>query len=255
MGRVADKVAIVTGAAGGIGSAIARCLAEHGARVLLTDISEGPVHTAANKLRNLGLNVSGMSHDVSDGRDWERVFSFAGSSFGNVDILVNNAGLAHVASIEDVSLAEWRRIMSVNLDGAFLGTQAAIAHMRGRGGSIVNIASIRALAGNPNTVAYDTSKAGVVALTRSAALHCARQAYNIRINAVLPGYVETDMVREVMSRQPDPEAAMNSVMNVQPTGRMGLPEEIANTVLFLASDESSFMVGSQLVVDGGYTAQ
>ena len=255
MRRVANKVAIVTGAAGGIGSAIARCLAEQGARVLLTDISEASVQAAATKLRDLGLNVSGMSHDVSDSLAWERVFNSARSSFGNVDILVNNAGLAHVASIEDVSLAEWRRIMSVNLDGVFLGTQAAIAQMRDRGGSIVNIASIRALAGNPNTVAYDTSKAGVVALTRSAALHCARQAYNIRINAVLPGYVATEMVRQVISQQPDPEAAMSNVMNVQPIGRMGLPEEIANTVLFLASDEASFMVGSQLVVDGGYTAQ
>ncbi len=255
MGRVANKVAIVTGAAGGIGSAIARCLAEQGARVLLTDISEDSVQAAATRLRDLGLSVSGMSHDVSDSLAWERVFSSARSSFGDVDILVNNAGLAHVASIEDVSLAEWRRIMSVNLDGVFLGTQAAIAQMRDGGGSIVNIASIRALAGNPNTVAYDTSKAGVVALTRSAALHCARQRYNIRINAVLPGYVATEMVRQVISRQPDPEAAMSNVMNVQPIGRMGLPEEIANTVLFLASDEASFMVGSQLVVDGGYTAQ
>jgi NAD(P)-dependent dehydrogenase (short-subunit alcohol dehydrogenase family) len=253
--RLENRVAVITGAAGGIGSAIARCLAEHGAHLVLTDVDEASALALADGIRKTGRVAWGMGHDVSDPRDWEEVLRFSQEKYGKIDILVNNAGVSHVASIEEIALAEWRRVMAINLDGVFLGTQAAVAEMRGRGGSIINVASIRAIVGNPNTAAYDASKAGVAALTRSAALHCAKQGYNIRINAVLPGYISTEMVQRVLSTQPDPDAAMNHVMSAQPIGRMGLPEEVANIVLFLASDESSFMVGSQLVVDGGYTAQ
>ena len=255
MGRLENRVAVVTGAGGGIGSAIASRFVEEGAAVVLTDVSEAAVQAAADALCDRGGAAVGLRHDVTDSADWARVLGLARERFGGIDILVNNAGLAHVASIEDATFEDWRRIMAVNLDGVFLGTQAAVAEMRGRGGSIINMSSIRAMVSNPSTVVYDASKAAVAALTRSAALHCARQGYAIRINSVHPGYILTDMVQNVFNKQSDPDAVRDQVMAAQPIGRMGRPMEIADAVLFLASDESSFMIGSQLVVDGGYTAQ
>jgi len=255
MARLQSRTAIVTGAAGGIGHAIALRLAEEGANVAIADINGSSAQEAAEEFRQRGLSAIGVGQDVTSADDWQTVFATTAGQFGKVDILVNNAGLALVASIEEVSFEDWRRIHSVNLDGVFLGIQTAIAAMRDHGGAIVNISSIRAVASNPMTVAYDSSKAGVAALTRASALHCAKMGYGIRINSVHPGYVETDMVRDVFARREDPAAARAQAMAMQPIGRMADPAEIANAVLFLASDESSFCVGSQLFVDGGYTAQ
>lgn len=255
MRRLENRRAIVTGAAGGIGSAIALRLAEEGAAVVLTDLDADGARANAARLTGQGLRALGLGQDVTCAEDWETLFRRVEVEFGGFDILVNNAGVAHVASIEEVTWEDWRRVQAINVDSVFLGTQGAIREMRDRGGSIINISSIRALVGNPATVAYDSAKAAVAALTRSAALHCARKGYAIRINSVHPGYVATTMVRDVLGNQPDPEAARAAVMAAQPLGRMAEPEEIANAVLFLASEESSFMIASQLVVDGGYTAQ
>ena len=255
MARLPSRTAIVTGAAGGIGYAIALRLAEEGANVALADIDGEGAHFAAETLRQRELSAVGIAHDVTSADDWQTVFATAAAQFGKVDILVNNAGLALVASIEDVSFEDWRRILSVNLDGVFLGTQAAIAVMKQRGGSIINLSSIRALVGDPMSVAYDASKAGVTALTRSSALHCAKQGYGIRINSIHPSYVMTDMVRNAIEAMPNSDEIFRSLIERHPVGRLGDARDIANAALFLASDESAFIVGTQIVIDGGYCAQ
>lgn len=159
-----------------------------------------------------------------------------------------------LGSIEETSFEDWRRIMAVNLDGVFLGTKAAVAEMGMRGGSIVNLSSIRALVADPDSIAYDTSKGGVLSLTRSAAVHCARQGYGIQINSLHPGYVLTDMIAEATADLDEASELIASIRDAHPIGRTGTAREIADAALFLASGEASFMVGSALVVDGGYTA-
>jgi NAD(P)-dependent dehydrogenase (short-subunit alcohol dehydrogenase family) len=177
------------------------------------------------------------------------------SRFGPLDILVNNAGVALSASIEDTSLEQWRWLMGVNLDGVFLGTRYAIAAMKNRGGSIINLSSIEGLIGDPNLAAYNASKGGVRLLTKSAALHCAKAGYKIRVNSVHPGYIRTPMVEGYVAAQADPEAASVAIAAAHPLGHIGEPNDIAYGVLYLASDESKFVTGAELVIDGGYTAQ
>ena len=255
MTRLTGKIAIVTGAGGGIGGAIAERFAEEGASVVLTDIDEAAVRSTCARLVGLGHAAVAIRHDVTSADEWQKVIDMARAQFGGLDILVNNAGVAMLASIEDSSFEDWRRILSINLDGVFLGTQAGVAAMKGRGGSIINVASIRALASDPMSVAYDASKAGVMGLTKSAALHCAKQGYGIRINSLHPGYVMTDLVRNAIDALPDGDEVMAGLVGLHPIGRLGDVRDIANAALFLASDEAAFMVGAQLVVDGGFIAQ
>ena len=176
-------------------------------------------------------------------------------AFGQLDIVVNNAGVALGANVEDTTLDDWRKLMSINLDGVFLGTKCAIAAMKDHGGSIINLSSIEGLIGDPNLAAYNASKGGVRIFTKSAALHCAKAGYKIRVNSVHPGYIWTPMVEGYVGASADPEATKAALAALHPLGHIGEPDDIAYGVLYLASDESKFVTGAELVIDGGYTAQ
>jgi len=257
MKRLQDKVCLITGAAKGIGLACAELFAREGARVLLTDIDEVAGLTATKALGEQGLSVGFLQQDVTDPVQWRKTLDFCERLFGRIDVLVNNAGVGAFCDVERMSLEQWRHTLACNLDSVFLGTQQAIARMKARGGSIVNVASIEGLIGEPLVPAYNASKGCVRLFTRSVAAHCARQGYAIRVNALCPGYVETPMVQGALAAAPDEQAqAMLDYLRQRiPMGRMARPEEIARAMLFLASDDSSYMTGADLVVDGGYLAQ
>ena len=174
--------------------------------------------------------------------------------FGGLHIVVNSAGVAHFANVEEETLERWRFLNSINSDAVFLGTQAGIKGMRqtGEGGSIINLASIEGIVGDPNLTAYNASKGSVRIFSKSAALHCAKSGYGIRVNSVHPGYIWTPMVQGVVAGD---EAMKQGLVDLHPIGRLGTAEDIAYAILYLASDESSFVTGSELVIDGGYTAQ
>ncbi len=252
--QLTGKVALVSGAARGLGLAIAERFVEEGAKVALADIKMDLAEREAERLRKRGAEAMAIKLDVTEQGSWTAALAACEAQLGPADILVNNAGLGRLASLEETDLDLWRTVMAVNLDGTFLGTKAAVALMKERGGVIVNIASIRALAADPDSIAYDASKGAVVSLTRSAAVHCGRQGYPIRINALAPGYVLTDMFTEATAGLDDADALRAQVEAAHPIGRTGQPREIADAALFLASDASSFMIGSTLVVDGGFTA-
>ncbi|WP_020650925.1 glucose 1-dehydrogenase [Solimonas variicoloris] len=253
MGRVQDKVCVVTGGARGLGLAAAEALLAEGARVLLTDVDRAAGEAEA---RRLGARARFRVQDVTDAAQWAATLDAAFAEWGRLDVLVNNAGIAGIADVERISLADWQRTLDINLSGVFLGTQAAIARMKAGGGSIVNIASIEGLIGEPLIPAYNASKGGVRLFTRSAAVHCARSGYPVRINNVCPGFAETQMVAGALASMA-PDDAQNFAARTLariPLGRFARPAEIAACVLFLASDESSYVTGADLVVDGGMTA-
>jgi NAD(P)-dependent dehydrogenase (short-subunit alcohol dehydrogenase family) len=196
-----------------------------------------------------------IHHDVAQEADWARAVAETLTRFGRLDVVVNNAGVALAGSVEDCTLEQWRWLMSINLDGVFLGTKHGVAAMKGHGGSIINLSSIEGLIGDPNLAAYNASKGGVRIFTKSAALHCAKAGYKIRVNSIHPGYIWTPMVEGYIAGQADPDEAKLAVAGLHPLGHLGEPDDIAFGVLYLASDESKFMTGSELVIDGGYTAQ
>lgn len=255
-GRVAGKVALVTGGARGLGAATSTLLAAHGAAVIIGDLDRQAAEELADQIRAGGGTARGLGLDVTREADWSAVIGSILATEGRLDIAVNNAGVAHVATVEDETLDGWRQTLAVNLDGVFLGTRHAIGAMKpSLTGSIVNISSIRGIVSDPNTPAYDASKGGVRSFTKSAALHCAAIGSGIRVNSVHPGYVLTDMVRNGVIQLPEPDQALEQITALHPLGRLGQPEDIAYAVLYLASDEAKFVTGSELVVDGGYTAQ
>lgn len=255
MNRVKDKVALVTGAGLGLGRATALLLAREGARVIVTDqrLEEGAA--TADAIVAAGGQAMFVKQDVASEKDWADAIAAAISRFGALDILVNNAGVALSASVEDTTLEQWRWLMSINLDGVFLGVKHAIGAMKNKGGAIINISSIEGLIGDPNLAAYNASKGGVRLLTKSSALHCAKAGYKIRVNSIHPGYIETPMVEGYVAAQADPEATKNAIAALHPLGHIGEPDDVAYSVLYLASDESKFVTGAELVIDGGYTAQ
>lgn len=256
MARVKDKVAIVTGARRGIGKATAVLLAREGARVIITDRKEEGAQDVVDEITKAGGEAVFVLQDVAKEEDWQRVVGEASKRYGRLDILVNNAGVGAGKNIEELSLEDWRWVMSVNLDGVFLGTKYAIEAMKpGGGGSIVNISSIEGIVGDRRLTAYDASKGGVRLLTKSAALHCARAGYKIRVNSVCPGFLDTKMVTGFLGAQKDPETARRELEQLHPLGHLGEPLDAAYAVLYLASDESKFATGTELVVDGGYTAR
>ncbi|WP_028008020.1 glucose 1-dehydrogenase [Solimonas flava] len=253
MGRVQDKVCVITGGARGLGLAAAEALLAEGARVLLTDVDRAAGEAEA---RRLGARARFRVQDVTDAAQWAATLDAAQAEWGRLDVLVNNAGVAGIADVERITLADWQRTLDINLSGVFLGTQAAIARMKTGGGSIVNIASIEGLIGEPLIPAYNASKGGVRLFTRSAAVHCARSGYPVRINNVCPGFAETQMVAGALASMASDDAqnfAARTLARI-PLGRFARPAEIAACVLFLASDESSYVTGADLVVDGGMTA-
>lgn len=176
--------------------------------------------------------------------------------FRRLDVLVNNAGVALAGDVEHTTLEKWRWLMGINLDGVFLGTRSAIGAMKAaRSGSIINLSSIEGLVGDPNLAAYNASKGGVRLFTKSAALYCAKAGYNIRVNSIHPGYIWTPMVESYAQTTGNAEAARKTLESLHPVGHIGEPNDIAYGVLYVASDESKFVTGAELVIDGGYTAQ
>lgn len=256
MGRVQGKVALITGAAKGIGREAALLLAREGARVAVTDVDEAEGRKVTEAIAAAGGEALFLKQDVADESQWQAVIAAVVERFGALNILVNNAGVALAGSVEETSLEDWRWLMSINLDAVFLGTKHAILAMKETGGgSIVNISSIEGIIGDPNLAAYNASKGGVRIFTKSAALHCAKAGYKIRVNSVHPGYIWTPMVEGFLNETEDPAAGKEGLVALHPIGRLGVAGDIANGILYLASDESSFMTGSELVIDGGYTAQ
>jgi 3(or 17)beta-hydroxysteroid dehydrogenase len=259
MGRVQDKVAIVTGAALGLGAATARMLAREGASVVVTDIKDAEGERVQHAITAAGDKALYLRHDVTDEPAWERVIASTLERFGRLDILVNNAGLGWGSNPEEETLERWRRLMSVNLEGVFLGTKHAISAMKAKqpsGGSIINISSAYGIVGHPNVSTYNASKGGVRLYTKSVALYCAKAGLGIRVNSVHPGFIWTPMVEDFLREQGnDLEEGRQALGALHPVGHVGEPDDIAYGVLYLASDESKFMTGAELVIDGGYTAQ
>ncbi|RMF07861.1 MAG: glucose 1-dehydrogenase [Alphaproteobacteria bacterium] len=250
-GRVQGKAALVTGAASGLGAAIARCLAREGARVAVADINADGAEAIA---REIGEDSLAITLDVTDEASWQKALDATVDALGGLHILVNNAGILIKGTVEELSFEEWRRVHSVDLDGVFLGCKYAIAPMGASGGgSIVNISSISGIIGGHNLAAYNSAKAGVRLLTKSVALHCARAGNNIRCNSVHPTFVDTPMLDDVSGSISQVELRAKLARQI-PIGRLGTPEDVALGVLYLASDESSFMTGAELVLDGGVSA-
>ena len=256
-GRLAGKVALVTGAGTGIGRAIAVLFAREGARVGVNYLhSADGAERTLELVRAEGSDGLLLKADVASAADVQAMVSGLERAFAPVDVLVNNSGIGTASSpdrVADIEEADWDRVLEVNLKGVMLASRAVLPGMMRRGsGSIVNIASIRGLLGNPNLASYCASKGGEVLLTRSLALDYAR--FGVRVNCVCPGFVLSDMLAGYIARQADPPAAKRAFSAMAPMDRIGSPEEIAAAALFLASEASSFVTGVALPVDGGYTA-
>ncbi len=251
MSNLTGKVALVTGGASGIGAGIAREMAAAGAAVAITDIDSRAADELARELSGADAKVIGATQDVTDDLAWPRALAWVEEALGPIDILVNNAGIAaRMSKLEDTTLDGWRRVTTVNIDGVFLGVRAGIRAMKERGGAIVNVASILGWVGAPMIGAYGATKHAVRGLTKSAAVECAYLRYPIRINAVCPGYIDTDMTSALKETMNDKQLS-----KLAPMGRLGTPEEVAKAVVFLASDDARYMTGADLVVDGGYIAR
>jgi NAD(P)-dependent dehydrogenase (short-subunit alcohol dehydrogenase family) len=255
-GRVAGNIALVTGAASGIGRATAQLLALEGARVAVGDIDQVRAAQTVQSINELGGASMSIPLDVTSQDAWRSSIRTIHESWGNLDILVNCAGITRDAPITELPLAQWRHVLATNLDGVFLGTAAAIESMSRSGkGSIVNVASVSGIKASRGASAYCASKAAVIQFSKVAALECAQAQTNIRVNCVLPGGVKTPIWQ---SSSMWPEIAStdewNAPPDTTPLKRFAQPIEIARAILFLASDEASYITGSVLVVDGGATA-
>jgi cyclopentanol dehydrogenase len=250
--RLNGKTVLVTGAATGVGRATARLAAAEGANLGITDINAEGLQVLAEELTAAGAGVVVSAGDITDGDVIRRLVSDAESTFGHVDVLVNNVGIVILKSLEETTQEDFDRLMSVNCYSHLLAMQAAVPAMRrGGGGSIVNVASVGAMVALPNVSAYCPSKSAVLGLTRAAA---AEFAPEIRVNAVCPGGVDTDMSRGHMDSFEDKEAATKKLTGRQMLPRYAQPEEIASVIVFLASDDSSFMTGASVAAEAGHSA-
>jgi len=266
MNRLDGKVALITGAARGIGGETARLMVEAGARVAVADVLDERGRATARALESSGEALF-LHLDVTSEAEWSAAIAAILGRFGRLDILVNNAGLFLGKDIETASLAEWQRLSAVNLTGVFLGTKLALPALRDaaraspHGSAIVNLASTAGLVGSTQDPLYSMTKGGVTLFTKSAALEFARKLYRIRVNSVHPGTIDTDMGDQVLATRArnlgtnDIAAARAQVIDRLPIGRMGTVTDIAKGIVFLASDDAAFMTGSSLVIDGGITAQ
>ena len=251
MGRLDGKVVFISGGARGQGAAEARIFAQEGAKVVIGDVLDAEGTSVASEIAESGGDALFVHLDVTDEEDWRKAIGAAVSNFGKLDVLVNNAGIWRRGRVEDTTVEDWDTIMDVNAKGVFLGTKLAIPEMRkAGGGSIINISSTAGLVGGPRSSAYTASKGAVRLFTKPTAIQYAKEG--IRANSIHPGPIETAMIQQVW--QGDEQNREEAIART-PLGRIGTPEDIAYGALFLASDESSFMTGSELVIDGGSTAQ
>ncbi len=258
MNRVDGKVAIVTGGGSGIGEASSELLAQGGASLVVTDINEEAAQHTADIIKQRGGKAISLYQDVTDEGRWREIVQAAEQEYGRLGVLVNNAGVSGAGgdNIEEGTFESWRQIMSINLDAVYLGCKMAVESMKEEGGSIVNISSVMGMVGGAGP-AYNASKGGVRLLTKSIAVYCGNNGYGIRVNSVHPGYIWTPMVRQIaqVSDEVSSEEELREMLLMQhPIGRLGVAEDIAKGVRFLASEDASFMTGSELVIDGGYTA-
>jgi Dehydrogenases with different specificities (related to short-chain alcohol dehydrogenases) len=245
MGKLQGKVAIITGGASGIGAATARLFVEEGAKVVLVDLNEEKGKAFESELKAKGAEALFVKANITSEEEVAGIFKKTVEAYGKVDVVFNNAGIGRVQPSHELEYSEWRNTVNVDLDGVFLVAREAIREMlKTGGGSIVNTASMYGWVGSPGSAAYNAAKGGVVNLTRSLALEYAEQ--NIRVNALCPGFIDTPII---------PEESKQALASVTPMKRLGKAEEMAKAVLFMASDDSTFMTGNSLIVDGGYTAQ
>jgi NAD(P)-dependent dehydrogenase (short-subunit alcohol dehydrogenase family) len=250
--RLAGKRAFVTGAASGLGRAIARAFIAEGARVAIADLDDTAGRAAAEELGQAALF---LDHDVTEEAAWQRNLAAAADAFGGLDTLVNNAGIAVVAHIEKTSLEDWRRVQAVNVEGVFLGCKHVLPYLREvGGGAIVNMSSVAGIIGDPSLAAYCASKGAVRLLTKSVALHCARRKDGVRCNSIHPVFAQTPMVDAMLAAARDPAQKRAALEACVPLGRLGAPEDVAAAAVYLASDEARFVTGTELVIDGGLTA-
>jgi NAD(P)-dependent dehydrogenase (short-subunit alcohol dehydrogenase family) len=260
-GRVEGKVALVTGGASGIGRGCAETLAAEGAVAVITDVQDGKGAEAVAAIEAAGGKAWYLHHDVTDEAAWESVVAEVRKRHGRLDILVNNAGIGISASVLTMSLADWRKQTAVNLDGVFLGVKHSIPLMResGAGGSIINMSSVAGLKGSAILAGYCATKGGVRLFTKAVAMECANAKDCIRVNSVHPGIIETPIWLSILpgdspgTNAPPDLDAMSSL--AVPLGVKGLPQDIANGVLWLASDESRYVTGAELVIDGGLSVR
>jgi 3(or 17)beta-hydroxysteroid dehydrogenase len=240
MERLKDKIVLITGAAGTVGRAVAAAVKVEGGVAVTSDLAgRGSQHTL----------------DVTSELDWLRVVAEIGRAQGRLDGLVNAAGIAAFGNIEDTDFKNWRKILSVNLDGTFLGCKHGLALLKQRGGSIVNVSSVSGLIGGHNLAAYNASKGGVRLLTKSVALHGARLDPKVRCNSIHPAFLEGPMVDSLLGQTAAPDKARERILRDIPLGRMGTPAEAADLCIYLLSDESRFVTGAEFVIDGGLTAK
>ena len=267
MNRLDDKVALISGAARGIGAETARLMVEAGAKVAIGDVLDERGGETARATAGTESAAIYLHLDVTREDDWTAAIAATVARFGGLDILVNNAGLFLGKGIEEASLDEWNRLCAVNLTGVFLGTKLALPALRERarhspqGSAIVNLASVAGLVGSQHDPLYSLTKGGVTLFTKSAALEFARKGYRVRVNSIHPGVIQTDMGDQTFVSRArnlgtnDVEAARRTARAAHPIGRLGTPEDIAKGIVFLASDDAAFMTGAGLVIDGGLTAQ
>ncbi len=255
-GRLADKIALITGAASGIGRSTALLFAREGAKVALGDVDVRRAEEVATEIREMHRECMVLSLDVIDETVWASSIETIQSVWGPLDLLVNSAGIADEAPLTELTTARWRRVLSVNLEGTFLGTAAAMRAMQSTGkGAIVNVSSLSGVKAQAGAAAYCVSKAGVIQLSRVAALECANDGHNIRVNCVTPGGVKTPMW-EKTPLWPDisKSSEWTAPADAPPLNRFAEPIEVARAILFLASDEASYISGAVLALDGGATA-
>jgi NAD(P)-dependent dehydrogenase (short-subunit alcohol dehydrogenase family) len=268
MDRVKGKVALVTGAASGIGRASALLLAKEGAAVIATDVQDDAGRDCVAKIKKEGGDAIFLHHDVANEDAWISVIAETKQRFGRLDVLVNNAGIAISTLITDMSLADWRRQQSINLDGVFLGVKHALPLMRASGGgSIVNISSLAGLKGSAGLAGYCATKGGVRLFSKAVAMECAAARDHVRVNSVHPGIIETPIWANIANGMPGEASALKSQAGanapdldalssmIVPTGEKGLPEDIAAGVLYLASDDARYVTGTELVIDGGMSTR
>lgn len=248
-----NRVAIVTGGGSGIGAETCRSLADSGMQVIAADIDLGKtegIHA------NSGNTILARHLDVSSDAGWAALIEETVATHGRLDALINCAGIGFAGSFEDLTLEQWNQLIAVNLTGVFLGCQHSVKAMRsaGNGGSIVNLSSIAGLVGGEDIAGYSASKGGVTMLTKSVALHCGTHAPGVRCNSIHPTYVDSEMLDPVAEQFPSREAMLSAMADQVPAGRVAVPSDISNLILFLVSDLASMITGAQLTVDGGQLA-